>query len=127
MAFSSGNVAIVSVNGTDVSAFFEKATMTAKRTDLKLPRLGSNGVARLVGPREVEFKCSFWIDPTVTAVLFPLINTDPPATFSVVYEPEGGGDTRTCTCYMMDYEEDSDAKEANKGTCTMVSSDGVIA
>lgn len=122
MSFSPGFEAVVSINNTDISAYTEKVAVSSKRTAMKLPRLGGNQVARLVGPTETELKLEGWIDPTVTNVFFPLITDGSPATVPIEYKPEGAGgtDTRTGTGYILDYDEDTDAKNPAMWKATVV-------
>jgi len=122
VAFNSGFEAVINVNSNDISAYTEKVQVDVKRNDQKLPRLGANQVARLVGPAETEIKLEGWVDPALTAVLFPLAVDSPPTLVPISYQPEGaaGTDTRTGNGYVLDYMEETDAKDPAKWSATIV-------
>ena len=122
MAFSAGYDAVILVNSVDISAYTEKVTAAIKRADMQLPRLGANQVARLVGPAQTDLTMNGWIDPAVTAVFHPLSIATAPATVPISYKPEGtlGADTRTGTAYLLDYDEETDAKNPAMWTAHLV-------
>jgi hypothetical protein len=121
MAFLPGYDAIIIIGGTDLSAYTEKVTASVKRADQKLPRLGANQVARLVGPPETELKINGWFDPVVAALLFPLSVAAIATKVPVSYQPQGGaGPTRTGTAYVLDYDDETDAKNPGMWTATLV-------
>jgi hypothetical protein len=128
MAFTSGNVSILTIDGTDVSAYFEQATIERTRKELELPRLGSNGIAMLAGPRKVTIKADYWYDPAVVAILDPLMDADPQPTCTLSYQadPINGGPTHTITAYCSSLDSESNASNPNKGKVQFVSVDGVV-
>ncbi len=126
MAFKTGNIAIFSFNGTDISAYTESVMPTVKRDDHKLPRIGGNAVARLVGEVESEFKLKGWFDSVVDSLFTAEIATADPTAKAISWQPQGaGGPTWSGVGQLVTYDPDTDASKPGSFTAT-VSVDGAI-
>lgn len=126
VGFKTGNIAIFSFNGTDISAYTESVSPTVKRDDHKLPRIGGNAVARLVGEVESEFKVKGWFDSVVdTLFTAELADTDPTAK-AISWQPQGAdGTTWTGVGQLVTYDPDTDASKPGSWSAT-ISVDGAI-
>ncbi len=115
-SFTSGEVATLVLDGTDISEYCESIKITRKGKDDRHRMLGSSGVVVLVQDPENDIDISGLIDPTVAPV-FTANQGSGAASITFVYEPQGpGGMTRSGTCKVVDYDEDTSGEKAGMFT-----------
>lgn len=122
MAFSAGFDADISVGGTDISQYASDVKFSPARKELDLPILGGLPVKVLVGPVKTMIDLKGWIDPAVTAVFTAELAASPPASVPIEYDPQGtavGNPKRTCTAFLVSYDEDTDGEKAGEWTAKL--------
>jgi hypothetical protein len=125
MAFASGNVATIVVDGNDISQYVSNVSVSYERDTQDLPRLGGNAVARLVGPYAVSISGEGWYDPAVDTILDALITAANPTGFTVTVTGQPtGGTTRTGTFLLASYEPEFPADDPGQFSFELVLSSG---
>jgi len=125
MSFASGEVATLSLDGTDISEYCESVKLTRKGKDDRHRMLGSNGLVTLVQDPENTINVEGLID-SVPAALFTSNQGSAATSISFAYAPQGaGGPTRSGTCKVVDYDEDTSGEKAGMFSAVLAI-DGVI-
>src|ERR1043166_7050397 len=121
MPFEPAYVATLSFNGTDISAYVKNVKFNRQRKEFKLPRLGGNQIAKLVGPVDNMITMTGWITTEVTSLFTAEQDvTVAPTSKAVIYKPQGStGPTRTCNAFLINYDEDTDADQAGTWTASL--------
>src|SRR6266851_3173597 len=121
MPFSAGYVATFSFNETDISAFVKSVKFNRQRKEFKLPRLGGNQVAKLVGPVDNMISLQGWADEVVQTLFTAEQDVlTPPTAKGFVYGPSGAdGPQRSGIAFLITYDEDSESEQANTWTASL--------
>jgi hypothetical protein len=129
MPFSAGYSAFFEFAGVDISASVKDVKLQRQRKELKLPRIGGNQVAKIVGPVDNTLRLTGWIEPTVTNLFTADQDvTTPPVSQAFVYGPQGnvgGLIRRTGQGFLINYDEDTDAENGGMWTAE-IAVDGLI-
>jgi hypothetical protein len=100
-----GNVAVVTVGGTDLSYYFTTANVARSRDTKEVTPLGSNPVRQSVGPLKKTFSGEGELDPAVDAVIGAAMDAEPPAALVITHTFNGISDTDSY--YISSYEKDT--------------------
>lgn len=120
MVFSPGYSATFSFGGTDLSAYIKDVKFSPKRKKFPLPVLGGNAVKAMVGPVETDIDIQGFIDPTATAFFTTHMAEAVPTTGAAVFRPAGAaGGTRTCTAFVIDYQENTPSEGPGEWTAKL--------
>jgi len=119
MAFASGSVAILSVDGTDISEAVESVKLDRKAKSEMHHVLGSNPVVTLVHSPEFTMSVKGLLDATIASIFTS--NLGPPATsVAVVFQPQGvGGPQRAFNAFITDFSDDVDGDKAGEFTASL--------
>ena len=103
-----GNVATVSIGGTDLSYWFTSANVSRSRDTSETTPLGSNPVRQSVGPLTKTFGGEGEMAPEVEAVLGAAIDAEPPAPLTITYVFNGTTITDSFYISTFDFETPGD-------------------
>lgn len=124
--FTSGEVATLVLAGVDISEYCETIKINRKGKDDRHRMLGSSGVVVLVQDPECDLDITGLIDPTVAPVFTANQGSGKPSV-TFVYQPQGPtGMTRSGTCKVVDYDEDTDGSKAGLFTAKCAIDGAVI-
>lgn len=125
MAFMSGDVAVVTIGGVDISGAIESAKLDRKAKDERHHVLGGNPVITLVHAPEFTFTLKGMITPEVSSIFTSNFITAAP-TVACLYEPQGaGGMSRSFNARVTDYSDDTAGDKTGMFDATMAV-DGAI-
>ncbi len=100
-----GNVARVSIGGSDLSNYFTTANMSFERDTSEVTPLGGNPRRQAVGPLGVTFSGEGEFDPAVHGVVGAAMTAEPPVPVQVTHSFLGT--TYTYSMYISSYEIDT--------------------
>jgi hypothetical protein len=120
MAFNSGNVATFSLGGTDISAFTTSVKVDIKRDVKAIKPIGGSATTNLVGAYDGTITLDGGWDPTLDALISPLMLAATPATSAFSHKPAGaGGRTIAGNAYVADYSVTTPGDDTAKWSCTL--------
>lgn len=128
MAFSAGFDAVLTIGGTDISAYLKDVKFSPSRKDYDLPTLGGTAVKSMVGPVKTTIDLQGFIDPVATAVFTGHMTENPPVAAAIVYSPQGttaGLVRRNCNAFVISYDEHSPSEGPGEFTAKLAV-DGLV-
>jgi hypothetical protein len=90
VGFSIGDVATFTLGAADYSEYISNVEFEGKRDSKKLPRLGSNPIAKLPGPRDDSLTVEGYNHPTLTDAVMALYVASVPAASAMVLTLQSG-------------------------------------
>lgn len=114
MAFSGGDQATFSYNGTDLSDFISSVSLDIKRDIKDLALIGGNAISKIVGPYSATISLEGFFDPALDAALAPLLLAATPVAHAFIYIPQGTGDTFGGSGFLASYRVDTPADDSAK-------------
>lgn len=91
MAFSSGNIATLSIGGNDISQYTTSVSMNTERDIKDVKPIGGAAGSKLVGSYSATVSVEGGYDPALEDILGPLMLATTPTTSAVIYRPAGSG------------------------------------
>lgn len=128
MAFSAGFDAVITIGATDISAYTTDVKFRPARKDYDLPVLGGGAVKSMVGPVKTVIDLQGFVDPAATVVFTAHMAETTPASAAVIYQPQGttvGLPKRSCSAFVVDYEEDTPSEGPAKWSAKLAV-DGLV-
>jgi hypothetical protein len=117
--FTFGNLAVVTWDGTDISAYTHSVRLEPTRENRPLSRLGGNQVAYLAGPLRVEARLEGWNHETLDPILGVDLLEEPPVSHTLIFIPAGTGITYTLPCFLTSYQPEAVADDPSRWTATV--------
>ncbi len=115
MAFNSGNIATVTVGGSDISQYTTSVSLDVTRDIKDIKPIGGAAVSKVVGPYAGTVSLEGGYDPALDNVLAPLMLATTPAAQAFVYKPAGAsGTTFSGTGYIASYRVDAPGDDTAK-------------
>jgi hypothetical protein len=112
MAFTAGSAATVSVGGTALAAYLTSANFSTDRDAITLNLLGGAAKAKIVLSPTTSGTLEGAYDPAAAAVFQAYFEEAVPTTRTLVYVPQGTGDTYTGASHFSNWSVDTPGDDA---------------
>src|SRR5262245_19825303 len=112
MAFTAGSAATVSVEGTDVSAYLTSANFSTDREAITLDLLGGNAKAKIVQSPSTSGTLEGAYDAAAAAIFQAYFEEASPTARTLIYTPQGTGDTYTGEAHFSNWSVDTPGDDA---------------